>query len=285
MILTVGSTGTLGGLITRRLLAQGRDVRILVRPGSGFRDLVQAGALPVLGDIRDRASLTPAFAGVDTVITTANSAQRGGDDNVETVERLGNRNLMDAARAAGVRHFIFTSALGVSQDSPVPFMQAKAEAEEYLKGSGVPFTILAPNIFMEAWFPMIITGPLKAGGMVTLVGEGRRRHSFVSVEDVAAFAVACVDNVATLGRTIPIGGPVAVSWRDIVEAGGRLRGSAIPMTSVAPGEPLAGLPPLIGGFMAAMETYDSELDMLESSRSFGIELTPMETVLRRALEA
>ena len=63
MILVVGATGTVGGMIARGLLEQGRDVRIPVRPGSNYRPLVDAGAEPVVGDLKDPPSLVPACAG------------------------------------------------------------------------------------------------------------------------------------------------------------------------------------------------------------------------------
>jgi uncharacterized protein YbjT (DUF2867 family) len=62
------------------------------------------------------------------VITTANSARRGGEDNPETVEDKGNRQLIDAAEAAGVDQFVFVSALGASASSPAPFMAGKGKA-------------------------------------------------------------------------------------------------------------------------------------------------------------
>ena len=77
MILVVGSTGNLGGSIARRLLAEGKEVRILVRPGSSYRDLVDDGAEPVTGDLKEPASLHAACAGVDALVTTANAIGRG----------------------------------------------------------------------------------------------------------------------------------------------------------------------------------------------------------------
>ena len=109
MILMVGATGVVGGMITRRLLDEDKEVRILVRRGSPSSQLVQqglatsaealieSGAHPVHGDLRDRASLDAALEGVDTVISTANSAGRGGADNPQSVDLEGNRNLIEAA--------------------------------------------------------------------------------------------------------------------------------------------------------------------------------------------
>jgi uncharacterized protein YbjT (DUF2867 family) len=283
MILVAGATGLLGGMIARRLLEQGREVRVLVRPGSDHGALVEAGAEAVFGDLKDPASLEQACAGVDTVVTTANSAARGGDDTVETVELRGNRNLIDAARAAGVRHFVFTSALGASEESPVPFLAAKAAAERHLRESGLSYTILVPNVFMEIWFPMLVAGPVQAGQPVALYGEARRKHTFVSVSDVAAFAVAAVDHPSAVGRSIPIGGPAALSWRDVVVLFERVLGREIPVRSLGPGESLPGLPPTVSQIAAGFETYDSPLETTETAATFGVTLTDAESVIRRLL--
>src|SRR5690348_326106 len=122
MILVVGATGSLGGSIVRGLLEQGQQVRALVRTAPDAEVLTDLGAEPAMGDLKDRASLDAACQGIETVITTANSARRGGEDNPETVEDKGNRQLIDAAEAAGVDQFVFVSALGASPSSPVPFL-------------------------------------------------------------------------------------------------------------------------------------------------------------------
>jgi len=134
MILVVGATGIVGGMVTRRLLEQGKEVRILVRANSPSEQLAQegratsaasligAGAQPVYGDLRDRASLDAALEGLETVISTANSAGRGGEDNPQSVDLEGNRKLIEAAREAGVGHFIFVSLLGADSNHPSPFV-------------------------------------------------------------------------------------------------------------------------------------------------------------------
>jgi len=296
MILIAGATGVLGGMIARRLLAAGEEVRILVREDSPSEELagqgmatsaaslIEAGAQPVYGDMKDRASLDQACVGVETVITTANSALRGGEDNVDTVDRAGNRNLIDAARAVGVKQFIFMSVLGADVNNPLPFIQAKAETEAYLRESGVPYTILAPNFFMESWVGMVVGIPLGAGGPVTLVGEGRRQHSFVSVVDVAAFATSAVGHSAAMNQHILIGGPEPLSWCDVIVTFERLMGQEIPVRFISPGEPVPGTPEIVTTMLPALETFDSPLPMTETARTFGVELTPLETYVRRTLE-
>jgi uncharacterized protein YbjT (DUF2867 family) len=285
MILIVGATGRLGGLIADRLLAQGRPVRALVRGGSDHRHLAEAGADLVLGDLKDRASLDRAVQGADVVITTANSAMRGGEDTVDTVEIEGNRNLIDAAKAAGVSQFIFVSGLGASEDSPSPFLRGKALAERYLRESGVPFTILTANIFMEVWIPAIVAMPVRAGQPVTLVGEGRRRHTFVSMRDVAAFAIAAIGNPQAIGQQILIGGPLAISWRDIIDSAGRAIGREIPIRYVAPGDPIPGLPREVSDIAASFETFDSPIEMSETAARFGVSLTTIEEFVDRTFRA
>src|SRR5690242_9593411 len=102
MILVVGATGLVGGIVAQQLLNNANSLRILVRPQSkaNYQSLVDKGAQPVLGDLKDRASLERACEGVEAILTTANSAGREGDDNIETVEIQGNHNLIDAAKAA-----------------------------------------------------------------------------------------------------------------------------------------------------------------------------------------
>jgi uncharacterized protein YbjT (DUF2867 family) len=282
MILVVGATGNLGGRVARMLLAQGQPVRILVRPQTDYQPLADAGAQVVLGDLKERSSLDAACEGVDTVITTANSAARGGEDTVQAVDLEGNRHLIDAAKAAGVNQFIFVSALTADPNSPIPLMQAKGKIEDYLRESGIPYTNIAPNGYMELWIGMVVGMPAMMGQFVTIVGGGRRKHSFISVGDVAAFILAAIGNPAAINQKLLLGGPQPFSFRDAVAIYERVLGHQIPVRSVAPGEPVPGLPETMAQVLAGLDTYDSPLAMTETARTFGIQLTPLEEVARRA---
>ncbi len=282
-------------MITQRLLQAGEDVRILVRRDSPSEELakqgmatlasslIEAGAQPIYGDLKDRASLDAACKGIETVITTANSASRGGGDNVQTVDLEGNHNLIQAATATGVKQFIFTSALGADVNHAAPFMQAKARTEERLRFSGMPFTILAPTAFAEVWVGAVIGGPLQAGQPVTLVGEARRRHSFICMADVAAYATAAAGLPAAENQYLALGGPEALSWRDVVAKCAQVLGRELPLRFAAPGDPVPGLPEAAQPLMAGFETYNSVVDMTETARCFGVEPTPMEVVVFRGM--
>jgi uncharacterized protein YbjT (DUF2867 family) len=297
MILVVGATGVVGGMVTGRLLDEEKEVRILARRDSTSSQLVQqglatsaeelaeAGAQTVHGDLRDRASLDAALEGIETVITTANSAGRGGADNPQSVDLEGNRNLIEAAREARVERFVFVSLLGADPGHPSPFVRAKVRSEAALRESGMDYTIIAPTAFMELWVAMVVGMPALQGRPVTLIGEGRRRHSFVSNRDVAAFAVAAVDNPAAQKEYLAIGGPEPLTWLDVVATYERVLDRSIPVEFVGMGEPVPGLPDPMPEMMAGMETYDSAIDMEETSRVFGVPLTALETFVREQVRS
>jgi len=283
MILVAGATGQLGGAIARGLRARARPVRILARPGSAYQPLADLGAEVALGDLRDPASLAEACRGVSTVITTANSARRGGADTVETVDVHGTRALIDAAVGAGVGHFIYTSVLGVTEASPVPFLAAKARNESALRSSGMTWTILAPDAFQESWPLRVVGAPAAAGRPVAIIGTGTRRHTWVAEGDVAAFALAAVDAPAAANRHLPIGGPEALSWLDVVAVYERLLGRRLEVRHVAAGDPLLAVPAQVQPLLASFDTYETTLDTAPLAAEFGLVLTPLETAARRAL--
>jgi NADH dehydrogenase len=282
VILVVGATGSLGSRITYSLLDRGDQVRVLARRSSRYAGLQLGGAEVALGDLRDRQSIERACRGAAVVVTTA-SVSKTGDDSIENVDLEGNQTLIAAAEAAGVEHFLLVSTLGASADSPVPVFRAKAAAEERLRQSRMAGTILQPNAFMDVWFPMLIEAPALAGLPVTLVGESRRRHSFVAERDVAAFVIAAVRHPASRGATIAIGGPEALTLREAVAAYEEAAGRSLPLQSVAPGEPIPGVPEPVWGIAAALESFDSPIPMEESCRRYGITLTSVGDFARSRL--
>lgn len=284
MNLVVGATGSLGGALTQSLLAQGKTVRILARPHSDYKPLEEAGAQVFIGDLKDPASLGPACQGADVIITTANSALRGGDDNPQTVDWEGNRNLIDAAKEAGVSRFVFMSAQTADAGSPIPFLAAKGKAEAYLQASGVPYTVMAPVAFMEVWIGMVVGVPVAMEQPVTLVGEGRRKHSFISAADVAAFTLVAVDHAAALNSKLIIGGPEPLSYLEAVATYERVLGRSIPVRHVEPGAAVPGLPEVMAAMVGSFDMYDSPIDMSSMVGTYGVGLTSLEDYVRRTCQ-
>ena len=286
MILIVGATGMLGGLITKNLLEAGKEVRILVRQNSpsvemakqgmatDAQTLIEAGAQPVYGDLKDRTSLDRACEGLNTVLTTAAATLR--DFDLEGVDLNGTISLMDAAKAAGVKHFIYTSANGSETNSPNPVLKIKGICEQHLKDSGLNYTILAPGIYMEVWIGTVVGIPLQAGQPVTLVGKGDHKHSFVAMRDVAGFGAAVVDNSDAVNQTVTIGGPASYTWTEVVQAVGKAIGQDLPINYVTFDQPVPLLPEGIPDFFKTFETYESFIDMSETAPLYGVELTSLE---------
>jgi uncharacterized protein YbjT (DUF2867 family) len=275
MILVAGATGLLGGQITRQLLDHGQAVRILVRGGSTYDALVTAGAEAAVGDLKDPDSVRAACRGVHTVITTANAIGRSGEDNLESVDLQGNRNLVDAAAAAGVSRFVFVSALGAATDHPLPLLRAKGHTEQRLRASGMTWTVLQPNFYMDLWIPAVVGGPVLAGHPVTLVGDGKRRHSMVAVPDVASYAVAALDHPEAHDRTLYVGGPHPVSWLDVVAAFETELGRQVPVRTIAPGESIPGVPDIVSELAAALASYDSPMGVSALTRTYGVTPTTL----------
>ena len=219
MILVAGATGHLGSEICRRLRARGNDVRALARATSApekIAALESIGAGVVRGDLKDRASLDAACAGVETVISTVSMiVTAAAGDSFDDTDNAGTRSLIDAARAAGARHFIFVS-FDWSQFPDAPLIQAKRDVEQHLKESGLTYTILHPTLFMESWLGPIIGLDVVAGA-VRVLGSGENQLSYVALADVAELAVQCVTSPAARNATIPLGGPETMRQRDAID--------------------------------------------------------------------
>src|SRR5260221_7328797 len=186
MILIVGASGRLGSVVVRHVLAQGKSLRVMTKTPPGLAHLKQRDVEIVSGDLRDRASLASACQGVEEVLAAAHALDGKGDNNPQTVDDMGNRHLIDAAKAAGVKHFIFVSVQGASPDSPLEFFRIKYRTEEYLQASGLSFTILRSGAYMERW-AQLIGQPIREQGKTTIFGRGDNPINFVSVDGVERF--------------------------------------------------------------------------------------------------
>ena len=217
MILVVGATGMLGGEICRVLAQRGKPVRAFVR-GTSNPDRVarlrSIGAQQVRGDLKDRASVDAACRGASAAISTASSTvSRQEGDSIESVDRQGQLNLIDAAAAAGVKHFIMISFPHVEVDFPL--QSAKRAVEEHLQRSGMTYTILQPTFFTEVWLsPALGFDPPNAKAQI--YGGGQNGISWISFRDVAQFAVAALDNPQAKNAVIELGGPEALCPLEVV---------------------------------------------------------------------
>jgi uncharacterized protein YbjT (DUF2867 family) len=222
MILVCGATGELGRRIVERLVSDGHAVRALVRPQTPAAALEDLGVEIARGDLRDGASLAAALVGVSTVVTTANAISRvlagAKDVSIASVDVAGNRNLVAAATAAGVRRFVFLSAAGVDQGMAdrSPFVAAKLATERLLRDSGMEVVLIRPDMFQEVWLAPS-SGIDASRGKALVYGKGETPQRYVAVEDVAALTarLAVAEKVPDL---VEFGGPEPLTRNEVVAA-------------------------------------------------------------------
>lgn len=194
-ILVAGSHGGVGQHVTERLAERGDEPRAMVRAESQVDELAAIGGEPVVADLTEPSTLEPALEGCDAVVFAAGS---GGAD-VYGVDRDGAIALIDAAAEAGVDRFVMLSSMGADDPEAGPeplrdYLIAKAEADEYLRHSGLEYTIVRPGELTNE--PG--TGEIRAAEGLEL-GEGD-----IPREDVAATLVAAIDCDPVVGEAFEI---------------------------------------------------------------------------------
>jgi len=224
VILIVGASGLLGHETARQLLVKGEQVRLLTRTPAKLNDLKQMGATVIQGDLIDPASLAQACQGMDRVFATAHSVIGRGRYKSEYVDDVGHRSLIDAAKAAGVSHFVYTSIRSVGPNHPDDFFRTKYKIEEYLKASGLSYTILRPSGFMEMHVHTFNGKSILEKGKTTLLGRGTKLRNFIAVRDAAQFAVMALTDPRLKNRIIEIGGPQNFTDNQVAELYGKFAG-------------------------------------------------------------
>jgi len=216
VILVAGGSGRLGTLIVRRLAVRGLGVRVLTRDRRRTAHLEDRRVEVVEGDVRDGGSLGAALAGVDTVVSAIHGFGDVGNVSPASVDRDGNRNLVDAAASANAA-VVLMSIVGASAAHPIELFRMKHAAEEHLRASGAPWTIVRATAFAEFWLDLL-DQTAGASGRPVVFGRGINPINFVSVSDVAALAERAVVDLSTRGATFEIGGPQNVSFNGLAAA-------------------------------------------------------------------
>ncbi len=201
VILVSGATGQQGGAVARSLLERGFAVRGLTRDveKAEARELADLGAEVVSGDLEDRTSIERVLEGVHGVF----SVQQFMEVGVEGEVRQGVQ-LADAAKEAGVEHYVYTSVGSAHRDTGIPHFDSKYEVEEHVRASGVPYTVLRPVFFMQNWEYM--REPI-LGGTLPQPLDPDKHFQMIDAEDIGVFAaMAFEDPEAWIGREVDLAG-------------------------------------------------------------------------------
>jgi len=295
MILVTGGTGFVGPHVVHALRAQERDVRVLVRkPGSkGAKTVASWGCELVQGDMTDAESLKRAVEGCDTVVHLV-AIPTGSDERFEQVMSRGTRDLVEAAKQAGVTRFVHMSALGTSPASKdlTPYFRAKWEQEQTVKASGIDHVIFRPSFVFGGdggMLPLLVM-QVRFSPFVAVVGTKRMQP--VWVEDVAAFFARSLDTPEANGRTFDLVGPDVVTWDELYDRIKRTMGKRRPTFRMPVGVARAGaavvakLPtklPLSPDALTMLEFADNVADPQPASETFGIQPIGLNEQIRRAV--
>lgn len=227
-VLVTGATGFVGRAIVRELLARGLTPVCLVRSDRklyGQHPEVSADRLaPVVGSLHDRAALDEAAASCQAVIHLVGIIieRRLKGQTFRGVHVRGTCNVVDAANRAGIRRFLHMSALGVRPNAATAYHRTKWEAEEYVRKSGLDWTIFRPSLihgpqgeFMRL-MKAFVAGTIPP--IMPYFGTGRAKIQPVSVKDVAFCFVEALFRSETILKSFDLGGPRAYTWIELYNA-------------------------------------------------------------------
>ena len=294
MIFVTGGSGFVGGHVAHELRGRGLAVRCLVRDPHKAAKLAAWGCELSEGDMTDPAALRRSVDGAETVIHLV-AIRQGHEDQFRRIMVDGTRDLLAAAKGAGVRRFLLMSALGTSEETKdlVPYYGAKWEMERLVRASGVPHVIFRPSFVFGPDGGILPTFAKLArlAPVTPIIGSGRQRIQPIWADDVAAYFADGVAHDDVTGRTFELGGPDIVSWdefwRRLKAARGMWRPSIhVPVSlmrlNALVTERLPGNIPLTRDLLKMLEHGDNVVSNDDAARTFQLPLVPLDDQLRRA---
>jgi uncharacterized protein YbjT (DUF2867 family) len=289
-VLVTGANGFVGRHVVRALVPKAGTVRAMVRSDKGAARLAGVECDLARGDVTDRESLQAAVAGCDAVVyLVAVIAGRASD--FDRVIAQGTRNLLEAAREAGVRRWVQMSVLGASRETKdlVPYFHAKWEAEEAVRASGLPHAILRPSFVFgpEGGLVPRLARIARLAPVTPILGSGAQRLQPIWVDDVAEIVARCASGEQN--GLLELGGPDVVSWNELwtrlkTALGTRRPDLHLPFWFVRPQAVLLERlpnPPVTRDQLTMLEAGDNVAEPNDALR-FGLPLVPLDEQLRRA---
>jgi NADH dehydrogenase len=287
VVLVAGGTGFIGSHIVRRLVARGHQVAVLSRNPAAAR--VPAGVEVRQGDVADADSLQRAMAGVDVVISTVQFPNHPVENprkgyTYMAVDGEGTERLVSAAKAAGVRRFVYLSGAGTRPGQTAPWFLAKLRAEKAIRESGIPYTIFRPS-----W----VYGPedrslnkfvtfARMLPFIPVIGNGRTEVQPVFVADLAEAVAMSVTMEKAAGNVYEIGGPQALTMDEIIRTMLRSMGKRRPLLHSPAGLmklatwPLTLLPtPPLSPSAVDFVLMEEPVDNTALLQDFALQLTPL----------
>lgn len=217
MILVTGGAGFVGSHLINRMRQEELPVRAMVRNPDKARALKDLGVDVVKGDVLDTASLEKAATGVERIIHLVGIIQEGPGATFQGVHVEGTRNVIQAAKKAGVRHFFYQSALGTRPNAKSKYHQTKWEAEELVRASGLSYTILRPSLIYGPGdlFTLKLSEMIRLSPLLPVIGSGKARIQPIFIDDVSTCIVKAVKSDCCFNEIYEIGGPDQMTYEEV----------------------------------------------------------------------
>lgn len=295
MILITGATGYIGRHLVARLVSQGERPRCLVRNRERAAKVFPEGKVDMVeGSTTQPQTVEAAVRGIETIVhaafITADHKESPGNSYEETNVR-GTENLIDAAKAAGVKRIIEISGLGTKPDKPGTYMQGRYLAEKVLMESGLDWSIIRPSVLFGKDAPFIkgLVDLIRTAPVVPLIGGGKTLFQPIYVEDVVTVIVKVLaDPVHTTDAIYTIGGPEYYSFTQVIDE--LLKTMHAHRSKVAAPTSLVGVgaalmeavlpkPPLTKAAMTLF-SFDNTTELNSVERDFGFQPTSFATYLQ-----
>ena len=291
-ILVTGGTGFVGSRIVHALRTEGRDVRALVRRPERGDHLASLGVELAPGDVDDPASLAAATDGCTHVVHLV-AILTGKPQDFDRVMTQGTRNVIAAAKVAGVERFVLMSALGTTASTKdvVPYFGAKFAMEQDTVASGLEYTIFRPSfVFGRGGALATFMKQVRYSPVVTVIGSGQQRIQPIWIDDVAEHFVRALDTPAAANKTFEIGGPDIVTWDELYRTIAKVLGKHRALVHIPAALAGAGaratqwIPkaPLSADQVAMIEAGDNVVTNTDAVHTFQLPLVPLEDQIRRA---
>jgi NADH dehydrogenase len=170
--------------------------------------------------VSDKASLEKAVQGVERVVHLVGIIQEAPGVTFQGVHVDGTRNLVEEARKAGVRHFLFQSALGTRANAKSQYHRTKWEAEELVRGSGIPSTVLRPSLIYGPGdqFTIRLSEMIRLSPVLPIIGSGGSKVQPIFINDVVACILKAVTSEAYLNELYELGGPEQFTYEEVTRA-------------------------------------------------------------------
>ena len=280
MIVLAGGTGRLGRLVVRDLVERGHEVRVITRDPARATGLTGPLVEVAQADVRDQAGVTRVCADADVVVSAVQGVAGPGRVSPESVDRDGNKHLVEAARAAGA-DLVLMSVIDAAADHPMQLFRMKAAAESTVRSSGLRWTIVRSSAFIELHAEVLRETSARMGRPLVM-GRGANPVNFVAVGDVASVLVAAVLDPTLRGQVIEVAGPDNLTFDELaalVVPGARPR--HVPRGLLRVASLLPGKAGRLAGLGLAMDTVPlavaaSEVrrpDQLAVTRASSLDLT------------